>query len=319
MRGPRKRWLHTLARPALLWPLAGGCGLLVAGISLLLLDGAYHSLWFKLPGLFASELAFAIIIAVAIFVMLEEEAVREHSRSVLAYLYHVNPHEKFFKKIESYVLTQQFYRTKAIVTYAFLERSENSYLVRYTIEFYVKNVGDQESDCALPLKGSVDMKPLHESVDQWDDQLGLVSIEIDDEEQPRDKIKFTKGATEHCQQYELEPYPLGSNKTVRVKAIHQLVKHDHDVELWVCSMPTERVHLKIEWSKDLDLKMVVEAVHPEPNAMKLTDGKNKVTVVLNEPFLIHHGIQFSWISPEANTNVVALPERTKRWAGPGHD
>ncbi|HEX8364057.1 MAG TPA: hypothetical protein VF603_02100 [Allosphingosinicella sp.] len=315
------KWLgHALMRPALQRALAAGIFLLATGISLLVWNEASHSLWLKLPGLFLSELAFALIIAVMIFVVLEEEAAREHSKSVLGYLYRVSPRGKFFKKIQDHVLKKKFYRDKTVVTYRFLERHADWYLISYTLEYTVSNVSEDEEEDEFLLTGSVEMKPIHGAPSVWDDHpLGLSSIEINDDEVAAEKIRVVQGRTDRCQDYHLT-WPLPIRKSLRIKTVHHLVKHDHDSEIWVSTLPALSVELRVEWSEGLHLEVNADPIHPEPAAMKVINKRNGLRVVLNEPFLVHHGIHFSWTSASPQAPLLALTSAVDRsWAGPGHD
>lgn len=292
------RWAKTLRRPALLWAIGIGLALILGGVVLLIVYESSHEMALKLGGLFATELGFALLIAAIIFVVLEEEATREHSRSVVGYLYNVDPDGRFFRKIEEYILKRTAYRGKTVVTYDFLEKHGEAVLIEYTVEYTVKNVSRECQN--FEVSGSVDKKPIQAGPAPWDDRLGVDRVEIDYDEVKKEDITVTKGtSSDHCQLYKVRPIRLEPGKEARVKAVHFLEKHDHDSEVWQSSIPCESAELRLTWSEAFGLKVATEAIHPEPGALKKVLSSNSLKATLCEPLMAHHGIHFWWSSAPA--------------------
>jgi hypothetical protein len=154
-----KRFLYTLKE--LLGTLSVGLVLILAGVVLLERYHASDSMAAKLIGLFASELGFAFVIAAIIFAMIEEWSAREHCKTAIGHLYGVRPVGHFFKKIEDYVLKQQYYRGRVIVEYYFKEQIGEDILVKYSVEYEVTNVCTKDDVPGLRIAGGMSKKPLH--------------------------------------------------------------------------------------------------------------------------------------------------------------
>ncbi|HEV2815797.1 MAG TPA: hypothetical protein VGW40_01040 [Allosphingosinicella sp.] len=283
-------------------------GVLLIGAGIFLLDhyDTTHIIEYKLAGLFASELGFAFLIAAIIFVVLEEWAAREHSKTVLGYLYGVHPSGTFFDKLEDYVLKQKFYRGKTIVRYEFKEQVGEHILVELRISYVVTNVSRKNDTEEFVLTGEVNTKPLHTGPTQWDQALGVATIKVRGDEVPRRTLKIVDDRARRCQSYEAKPIDLAYDESVTVEVTHFLVKHDHDSVVWHSSIPCTGVELQLKWP-GLALEFAARAVHPDSAATEERKGANSLTVSLDRPFLLDHGFHFWW-SPEAGEEGAIAPE-----------
>lgn len=275
------------------------CGLLLVILGIAFLDNYENHYDFrdKLIGLFLSELGFAFLIAVIVFVILEEWAAREHGKTVIGYLYGIHPAGTFFKKIESYVLEQPFYRGETKVDYYFKDedKTNESLLIEYTIEYKVTNkcrINDHED---FFIRGDFNVKPLHSRSTHWDDELGIIAVEVNGEPQDLSILDIKPDSTRNSQSYiAKEPLSLVYNGSATIKLTHLLVKHDHDSDVWHGSIPSTGVEVKLRWNPVIRLRFAKEAIHPDAKDLTETPGQNELAIRLKQPFLVNHGIHFWW-------------------------
>jgi len=291
-----KRFFKTLRE----WPgtISLGLALILIGVILLERYHASESITAKLIGLFASELGFACLIAAIIFAMIEEWSAREHCKTAIGHIYGVHPAGRFFRKIEDYVLKQAYYRGKVIVEYFFEKQAGEEILVRYSTEYDVTNICTEDDVEEFIVRGRLATKPLHTGATEWDDLLGVVSVTVDGKEHERDGLTISNDEDRRTQSYSVtEKNPLTFGKSAQVKAVHYLIKHDHDAAAWTTSAPARRVELRLKWNPAMRIKFAAEAIHPEAGELKEEKGENSLTLKLNAPFLKGHGFHFWW-SPE---------------------
>lgn len=298
-----ERFLHTLRE--LLGTVSVGLVLILVGVILLERYHASESMTAKLVGLFASELGFAFVIAAIIFAMIEEWSAREHCKTAIGHLYGVRPVGHFFKKIEDYVLKQQYYRGKVVVEYDFQEQIGEDILVKYSVEYDVTNVCTKDDLPGLSIAGGLSKKPLHTGATAWDSRLGVESVRIDDVELSKDELTIADDDDRRTQSYRVKQRRmLNFKESARIETSHFLVKHDHDATAWCASVPSLCAELRLKWSPGIRLKFAADAIHPESEKLREQKGANCLTVTLDEPFLIGHGFHFWW-SPEPEPPALA--------------
>lgn len=275
-------------------PMSTGVLLVFIGHRLTV-DGEEHagSLW-DVTGLLSSELGYAFIVAPLLFVFFEQWAARHHCKSAIGLLYGVRPEGPMFDKIEEYVLKQKFYRTKVVVTYAFEECIDEAVRVCVSIRYSVKNVCSNYREADFPLKGRVEMKPLHMTATPFDSNLGLMSLSLDGEAVPGDRIKTcTEG--DRVMKWEARDTPsIPYDHIRRVEASFCVVKHDHDSAVWSTTVPCDGVELHVRWAEGVKLKFVFSPTHPELDDIDPAPGDHCQVVRCDTPFLKGHGIHFQW-------------------------
>lgn len=301
-----RRWTKKFRRKfgtvRRLWPIALP-GILMIGVGALLLERYHASMTAKLLGLFSSELGFACLISAIIFAIMEEWAAREHGKTAIGHLYGVRPVGHFFEKIEKHVLKQRFYRDITIVTYAFEQKEGENLLVRYHVEYIVRNMcTDDEDDYFLP-RGSLTKTPLHTEATGWDGMLGVHEVKLDG---APIAITRTDDASTRNQSYQADKRKrLARGQTAKVEATHYLIKHDHDSAVWTTSMPSRRAELHLLWEDGMDLEFVADPIHPEPGQLGWERDVNRLVLKVDEPFLIGHGFHFWWSSKARGTAAAA--------------
>jgi hypothetical protein len=162
------------------------------------------------------------------------------------------------------VLRQGFYRSKVVVTYAFEKQSGENILVRQSVHFTVRNVCAKDDFADFPLKGRVDLKPLHTAATEWDAQLGLIRLTAGGEDVPLDRIRRETDPDTRAYSWEaLEKRAIGYQKTLEVFAEHKVVKHDHDAAVWSSTIPSTDIELCVTWEEPIRLRFAFSAMHPE--------------------------------------------------------
>ena len=252
------------------------------------------------------ELGVAIIIAVILFILLEEWAAREHGKTAIGYMYGIYPARYFFDKIEAYVLLQQVYRGLTVVEYAFEEQAGENVLVRYCVEYEVRNISKKHDPGEFTLTGSVAKKRLNTGPTPWDDRLGLVEVKVRVGDDPAPLIlvpltafDITEDAPKLIQSYvEKQFRSLDYNTPITVRLTHYLVRHNHDSIVWHAALPSYGVRLEVTWPADMHLDLAYEVIHPDEGSLNPTRADGRLTLELKEPFLVDHGFHFWW-SPQA--------------------
>lgn len=303
------RWIKALFKPALGWPALVGLLLVVSGIYFFESYEASHQYSDKMKAIFLSELGFAFLIAVILFIILEERAGREHSKTVLGYLYNIDPGDKYFKKIVEYVIKKPFFRIGTTVTYEVKDKDGESLLFEYTIEYRVKNVSRETKP--FQVRGIIDKKPIHKSSDLWNDDLGVTLVACGDESAARGNpaLKIEQGRKEsHCETYIMDPVAIEPGHERAVKAVHRLVKHDHDSEVWQSSIPSSGVKFELLWSEEVQIVCAIEAIHPEAEKWKPTELDKGRRLIIDAPLLANHGVHFWWSAKAREPDAAAPTE-----------
>lgn len=309
------------------WPLVYGTVLILTGI-IVLFAGHEISLMRKLIGALISELGFAFFIAFVIGITIEIKAHAERdkqiSRGIISYIYGVNLDNEMFLSTEEYVFKTPFYREDLEISYDFIRRSKDVFLVKYTISYIVKNVGRGVSK--YPIHTFVEKPASGEHSKAFPDvKLGLQKIIVDGEEIDAAEIEKAREAVHDSDEYIQSSYgvDVAPGASRRIMGIHLTEKFERDAELWRSVNPCSGISLVISWDESFNLKMKASAVHPAYNTQnhkKRTrlsgfDSKscdsNSLRASLFKPFFPFNGVYFWW---DAERDDVAAGS-----GGPGGD
>jgi hypothetical protein len=264
----------------------------------------------KLLSVGSSELGFTLLIAVVIYIVFEERVKRDEAKGIAAFLYGIETDSSYFRMIEDYIIRCPFYRTGTAITYRFLERHGESYLIDYTIEYYVRNVSKVRQK--FRIRGEVDERPIYSSVvDKW--TLGVIAAEI----KRRNEVinpELTSSAAKSSSntiRFESGDFVLKSREQIHVRIEHRIQKHDHDMDIWQAVMPCSGVSLRLDWPTEWPLRFAHEAFHPDADNLVPSDGvendRSWKLLSLQEPFMARHGLRFWWSSAPAPDKTSSVP------------
>jgi hypothetical protein len=292
---PRNR---RLINPLLWVPILLGLPLLGVGLAIA------HNQGDQIVGVALSELGLALLIAAVVSLLFEESAKRDSAKSIIAFLYGIDTEKNYFKMIEDYIVRCPFYREGTKVIYRFVELHQESYLIEYEIEYCVKNVS--QIDKLFAIEGEVQTQSIYvKNVGSW--KLGVNKIEFTwNYGLPKaytEPIRFKTGkgsSSPYSQTFKSDSIVLPPKCGVHVRIVHSIAKHDHDSDVWQSAIPCSGVTLRLEWQKRWGLTFAHEAIHPDSEFMKPEPGEEGTTcwkeLTLNRPFMVRHGIHFSWSS-----------------------
>lgn len=277
----------------------GGFVLAAVGFYLAERYEASHEFSTKLWSVGLTELGFAFIISAVVYVLFEETMKRNDAKGIAAFLYGIETDSAYFKMIEDYIIRCPFYRFGTTVTFSFEEREGESYLIRYTIRYTVKNVSQVRQK--FRIRGEVEVKPIHHKPRE-ERQLGVVrasAMRDGKSLEPRFHISEAKSGPD-TQRYESQEFALRPRQTLDVEIEHLIEKHDHDSDVWQAAMPCSGVVLRLEWRSEWPLRFAQEAFHPDADELAVKAGCDEGIawreVTLDEPFMARHGIRFWWSS-----------------------
>lgn len=294
----RKRnrpWIEPL-----LWiVIATGIALVAVGFWLADRYDKSHDLTLKLLSVGATELGFAGLIAAIIYIVFEERVKRDEAKGIAAFLYGIETDSTYFKMIEDYIIRIPFYRYDTVITYRFVEKEEEAYLIEFIVEYLVRNVSKVRQK--FHVKGSVDTQSIYcQPHSDW--KLGVLDVSVEkDEKKTNPPLSFSQApSSPHTQVFTSEPVVLQPREKARVKIEQQICKHDHGEDFWQAVIPCSGVRLRLEWPSAWGLQFTHEAFHPNAEDLVERTGREGDTswkeLDLQEPFMVRHGFQFSWKS-----------------------
>ena len=299
----------------LLWLLIVG-GIIFVIIGFLFADNyeEFHDFRDKLLAVGATELGFAFLISAIIYVIFEERVKRDEAKGIAAFLYGIETESNYFKMIEDYIIRCPFYRKATKITYKFVRRQKESYLIDYTVEYTVINVSKVRQ--RFKVRGEVDIRPIYGDKEDIDDKLGIVEADVTRNSKiSHPKLSFTDSkSSRHTKFFESEALVLKPRDSVQVKIQHWIQKHDHDVDVWQAVIPCSGVTLRLEWPTAWGLLFSHGAFHPNSDDLTSDEGGDETTrwkeLTLDEPFMARHGLYFSWMSgpTPATATAAAAPE-----------
>lgn len=258
-----------------------------------------HDLTLKLLSVGATELGFAGLIAAIIYVVFEERVKRDEAKGIAAFLYGIETDSTYFKMIEDYIIRCPFYRRDTVIIYRFVKKEGESYLIDFVVEYRVINVSKVRQK--FRVTGSVDTQSIYcEPHAEW--KLGVTGLSVKKDKQtfsPELDFSSTRSSP-HTQVFTSEPILLRPRDSARVKIEQQICKHDHGEDFWQAAIPCSGVKLRLEWPTAWGLQFTHEAFHPNAEDLVERTGSDGVTswkeLDLQEPFMVRHGLQFSWRS-----------------------
>lgn len=285
--------------PLLWFLIVPGAALVFLGFWLANQYDKKHDLTLKLLSVGATELGFACLIAAIIYVVFEERVKRDEAKGIAAFLYGIETENTYFKMIEDYIIRCPFYRRGTEITYRFIKKEGEAYLIDFVVEYVVRNVSKVRQK--FHVKGAVDTQSLYcEPHPEW--ELGVAAVTVEkDEETFSPALSFSAArSSPHTQVFTSDPILLRPRDKARVKIEQLICKHDHGEDFWQAVMPCSGVKLRLEWPSAWGLQFAHEAFHPNADDLVETEGHDGKTswkeLDLQEPFMVRHGLHFSWRS-----------------------
>jgi len=276
-----------------------GIALVTAGFLLASIYDETHKLVTKLISVGATELGFAFLIAAIVYKLFEETVKRDEAKGVAAFLYGIETDSEYFRMIEDYIIRCPFYRFDTLITYKFVDKHGEAYLIDYCIEYKVKNVSKVRKK--FKITGEVETKPIHHAgTPGW--KVGTVeAVVIQNETATRPPLPLVDAVSSpHTKAFSSQDFTLKAREAIHVTISHKIEKHDHDADFWQAVMPCSGVKLRIEWPERWALRFAEEAFHPEADSLQREQGKDGTTcwreMTLDQPFMARHGLRFWWAS-----------------------